>query len=188
MGTNTSATMVEALIAGGPEAGDADRLMLFGQFVGAWDLDWRGRAYDGHHIVVRGELHFAWVLGGRAVQDVWRVPIDPADAHRMRGFHGTTIRFYDPTIGAWRSTWLDPVNGRIRRFIGRPTAAGIVLDSLDDDPLERWSFLDITTGSFRWISEESTDGLAWVRSEEMYARRCPTKQITGGRGRAALDG
>jgi len=38
------------------------------------------------------------MLGGRAVQDVWRVPLDPADARRMRGSNGTG--FYDPKIAA----------------------------------------------------------------------------------------
>ena len=62
----------------------------------------------------------------------------------LRPFYGTTLRFYDPAIGAWRSTWIDPLNGRVRRFIGRPEGGDIVLDGLDDDPAERWGFRDIS--------------------------------------------
>src|SRR5579885_2036544 len=141
--------LVAALHATAPYAPLADHLDLFGRFIGAWDLDWYGKDHDGHDVVVRGELSFGWILDGRAVQDVWRVPLDPADALRMRGFHGTTVRFYDPGIGAWRSTWLDPLNGRVRRFIGRQAGADIILDGVDDDPRERWSFRDITPESFR---------------------------------------
>jgi hypothetical protein len=97
----------------------SEPLRLFGQFVGAWELEWRGLDATGSPVAVRGELHVGWILDGRAVQDVWRVPLDRRDGARMRGFHGTTIRFYDPEIDAWRSTWLDPLNGRVRRFIGR---------------------------------------------------------------------
>lgn len=90
----------------------------------------------------------------------------------MRAFQGTTIRFCDPRIEAWRSTWLDPLNGRVRRSIGRSTGDSIVLDGLDEDPQERWSFRDITPNSFTWRGEESIDGgQTWVLNDEMYATR-----------------
>jgi len=93
----------------------------------------------------------------------------------MRAFHGTTIRFYDSQIGAWRSTWIDPLNGRVRRFIGRSEAGIIVLDGLDEDPKERWSFRDITPDSFLWRGESSTDGgRSWSIEDEMLARRRAT--------------
>jgi hypothetical protein len=158
----------------GPYQPLAEKLSLFGQFVGAWDLTWFGKNRDGRDISVPGELHFGWILGGRAVQDVWRVPLEPADAPGMRGFYGTTVRFYDPDIDAWRSTWLDPLNGNVLRFIGRPVEGGIVLEGLDEDPRERWSFRDIAADSFRWIGESSPDGgRTWVQYEEMRARRRP---------------
>lgn len=164
--------MVDALSADVPLPLACESLRLFGQFVGAWDLEWHGRDSSGSPISVRGELHFGWILDGRAVQDVWRVPVDPADAARMRAFHGTTIRFYDPRIAAWRSTWIDPLNGRVRRFIGRPVGDSIVLDGLDDDPKERWTFQDITPNSFTWRGEESTDGgRTWILNDEMFATR-----------------
>lgn len=164
--------LVDALHASAGYEPLAEQLQLFGQFVGAWDLEWHGLDHSGSPIVVKGELHFGWILDGRAVQDVWRVPVNASDPASMRGFHGTTIRFYDPRIGAWRSTWLDPLNGRVRRFVGRPVGDAIVLEGLDEDPLERWSFRDITRDSFRWIGEQSTDGgHTWMISDEMLARR-----------------
>jgi hypothetical protein len=100
------------------------------------------------------------------------VPLDPNDARRMRAFHGTTIRFYDPRVDAWRSTWLDPLNGRVRRFLGRSVGGIIVLEGLDEDPRERWTFRDVPPDSFRWRGEQSTDGgRTWAIEDEMYARR-----------------
>ena len=142
--------MTDRLRAEGPFPQLSAELDLFGRFIGAWDLEWHGRDKTGNPTVVAGELHFGWILDGRAIQDIWRVPLNPADGVRMRGFHGTTIRFYDPQIGAWRSTWIDPLNGRVRRFIGRTESGAIVLDGLDEDPKERWTFLDITPDSFLW--------------------------------------
>ena len=126
------------LHAAGPDPDLAGPLALFGRFVGAWDIEWRGTDRDGKPATMRGDLHFGWVLDGRAVQDVWRVPSSGAAPPGLRPFHGTTLRFYDPALGAWRSTWIDPLNGRVRRFIGRPEGDDIVLDGLDDDPAERW--------------------------------------------------
>jgi hypothetical protein len=167
--------MINALSADAPEPALTASLHLFGQFVGSWDLEWHGKDRQGNSSTAAGELHVGWILGGRALQDVWRVPLNPADASRMRAFHGTTIRFYDPSIEAWRSTWLDPLNGRVRRFIGRPVGVTLLLTGLEDDPLERWIFSDITQHNFHWTGQSSTDaGLSWVTEDEMDARRRQT--------------
>ena len=42
-------------------------------------------------------------------------------------FHGTWIRFFDPSIGAWRGTWMDPVNGDVLRFVVRPAGDEILM-------------------------------------------------------------
>lgn len=87
-------------------------------------------------------------------------------------FHGSTIRFYDPSIDAWRSTWIEPVNGRVRRFIGRPVGDDIVLLSDTEDPHLRWRFTDIGTDSFMWRAETSWDaGAGWKPDEEMLVTR-----------------
>jgi hypothetical protein len=166
--------LVEALHVSGPAGPHADELRLFGRFIGSWTLEWAGRDADGNPIARTGELHFGWVLGGRAVQDVWIVPGRgrPGEGEPPLAFHGSTIRFYDATIGAWRSTWVEPVNGRVRRFIGRPAADEIVLVSDEDDPQLRWRFTDIRPDSFRWRGELSRDGGAtWELEEEMRATR-----------------
>jgi hypothetical protein len=114
-------------------------------------------------------------LGGRAVQDIWKVPPSGDPAPGLRPFYGTTLRFYDPALGAWRSTWIDPLNGRVRRFIGRPDGDSIVLEGLDDDPPERWAFRDITASTFRWTGEISHDDRqTWRLDEQMLLRRRPT--------------
>lgn len=164
----------QALHVRGPDPHYAQQLMLFGQFIGSWALDWTGSDAGGRPANMTGELHFGWVLGGRAVQDVWIVPGrgQPGEGQPDGGFHGSTVRFYDPAIDAWRSTWIEPVNSRVRRFIGRPERGDIVLISDEDDPPLRWRFCDITPDSFRWRGEISHDhGETWRFDEQMLATR-----------------
>jgi hypothetical protein len=162
------ADLIAALHRTGPTGPHADRLMLFGQFVGSWDIAWSGLDADGGTGQMQGELHFGWVLGGRAVQDIWIVS---GDGPGLRGFHGTTVRLYDPAIDAWRSTWIDPLNNRVRRFIGRPVDGDIVLISDEEEPRLRWSFTGITPRSFTWRGEISRHGQPWSLEEEMAVTR-----------------
>jgi hypothetical protein len=171
--TRPDAGLIQALHVSSPVSDHAGKLMLFGRFVGSWHLDWTGTGTDGQPAAMSGELHFGWVLGGRAVQDVWIVPGrgQPGEGQPPLAFHGSTIRFYDPAIDAWRSTWIEPVNGRVRRFIGRPSGGDIVLLSDEDEPQLRWRFTDITERSFTWRAESSRDGGTWQFDEQMLATR-----------------
>jgi hypothetical protein len=159
------------LHASGPAADLADELMTFGQFVGSWDLNWHSIEYKMDAV---GELHFGWVLGGRAVQDLWIVPgpDQPGFGVPPHAFHGSTLRFYDKALGAWRSTWIEPISGRVRKFIGRQQGGDIVLISMDGELLLRWRFTNIGPDVFTWLGECSNDeGRTWHLEERMEATR-----------------
>ncbi len=121
----TNRGMIGALIAPGPAAALAGKLDLFGRLVGSWDVDLISHRSDKllpKH--AECEWHFGWVLGGRAIQDVW---IAPKRALReggdIGGEWGTMIRFYDKAMDAWRCPWHGPGRGVVRTFPpGRLTA------------------------------------------------------------------
>lgn len=175
--------LTAAMAAPGPAPDRAGELALFGRFVGSWELEWTGYLSDGTTARASGELHFDWALGGRAVQDVWIVPGpgEPGAGTPPLAFHGTTVRFYDRALDAWRSTWIDPVNGRVRRFIGRADGADIVLLSDEEAPVLRWTLCEIADDRFRWLGERSADGESWSLEDEMIA----TRRTTGGDDRIA---
>lgn len=169
--TNRETGLLAALHASGPAGELESELHTFGQFVGSWDLHWYSIP-DGP--MAHGELHVGWVLGGRAIQDVWIVPGpgQPGAGVPPHAFHGSTLRFFDVALGAWRSTWMEPVNGRVRKFIGREQDGDIVLVSLGDEPLLRWRFTDIGPDAFTWLGEYSTDeARTWHIEERMDASR-----------------
>ncbi len=146
----------------------------FGRFIGSWDLDWERPGDPLAPVGVTGELHFWWALGGRAVQDEWIVPGpgQPGAGQPPSAFHGSTIRFYDSTLGAWRSTWIEPVNGRVRKFIGRESGDEIHLVSTDEEPFLRWRFTEVTSDRFVWLGEFSDDeARTWRLEERMVATR-----------------
>jgi hypothetical protein len=169
--------MLAALGAEGPFPEHADALMLFGRFVGTWDLDIELYDLDGS---VRaegpGEWSFGWVLEGRAVQDVL---VRPPRAERTSAprtdfwEYGTTVRFYDPPSGTWRITWFAPARGGEVRLVAREEGDEIVLDGVEREPFAfRWVFSEITADSFLWRGSGSDDdGATWLVLQEMRARR-----------------
>ena len=157
-------SFIHALHADGPASDRADKLGLYGWLIGRWDMDTVIHRDDGSRHTGRGEIHFDWVLEGRAIQDVWILP---------GVFYGTTLRIYDPALDAWHILWSDPLRQLYRRQIGRARGNDIVQDGEDENGAPvRWSFTAITPDSFHWIGERSDDGGATWRTEaEFFARR-----------------
>jgi hypothetical protein len=118
-------------------------------------------------------MAFAWALGGRAIQDVWIAPSRAERANGRDGEWGTTLRFYDETIDAWRSTWIGPHNRVVMPFLGRAVEDEIILEgSFEEGVRTRWIFSEVTADSFSWRAVDSNDdGATWNLLQEMKARR-----------------
>ena len=172
---NPSRAILEGLLASGPHPEFADKLQFFGQFVGDWDADWTGYQETGEVSQTgKGEIHFAWVLDGRAIQDVW---IFPTREDLRRGLPidewGSTFRLYDPSLDAWNIFFHSPVNHRVRSMIARPVGDEIWIEGPNPkgQPL-RWIFSQITSHSFLWSNFVSEDGgQTWRLQEEVEAHR-----------------
>ncbi|CAM3391278.1 hypothetical protein KIPE111705_06070 [Kibdelosporangium persicum] len=155
--------IAEIVAAEGPHPEHAAELMLFGQFAGSWDVEVTDHFEDGTTRTMTGEWHFGWALQGRAIQDVWIVPGRE---------YGMTVRFYDPRISAWRSTWIGPASGYVQQFVARQEGAEIVLSGQQaDGRLVRWIFSSITAESFHWRNVISSDGQVWRCRQEMNVVR-----------------
>jgi hypothetical protein len=164
--------MVKKLHADGPALDRADKLMLFGQFVGDWDFDdYSFIMPDGSVQTAKGEWHFGWTLQGRAVQDVWIATPHPGSA--FPGEYGTTIRSYNPTIDAWYVVFVGPVTQSFYVLTARKVESEIVLEGKENDgsPM-RWIFSEITANFFRWRSVVfREDEKTWQPRSTMSLRR-----------------
>lgn len=169
-----SLSFIEALSANGPAPDRADKMMLYGQFVGAWDGTVTVYRADGERFDSSCEVHFGWALQGRAIQDVWIVPSRseraPGEADRM---YGTTLRIYDPQQDQWQIIFVDPVRQSHNEMTGRPVGADIVQEYRDArGVICQWCFTEIEPDSFHWISRESADERkTWRLTGEFYLQR-----------------
>jgi hypothetical protein len=139
---------------------------LYGWLVGSWELEVVGYDDSGNVLHSGGEAHCAWVLEGRAVQDVFinprrsdRDPRSPAFAN----WFGTTLRIYDPSIQAWRVNWFNPHDGVRAELIARQRGNEIVQEGHFPDGTQiRWTFSEIMGDSFHWRGERlEPDGKTW---------------------------
>jgi hypothetical protein len=166
-----------ALLSPGRSPEIPEREDAYGWLVGSWELDvlhYGGRNVSAQNL--KGEAHFAWVLEGRAIQDVW---IMPARSERkgfrdkMLNMYGSTLRAWDPTIKGWRITWSNPAGDHHETQIGRRHGRDVVqTGTRPDGRVTRWSFREITANSFRWFGEsQPAAGTRWTLEGEFRAQR-----------------
>lgn len=172
---NKSSSFIGALCGiDGPAADRADKMMLYGRFIGAWDGTVTRYSANGERFDSSAEVHFGWALQGRAIQDVWIVPSRigraPGEADKM---YGTTLRVYDPQNDVWHITFIDPVRQTHDRMTGRQADADIIQEySKADGTICQWCFFEIEVNSFHWVSRESVDQRQTRRlTGEFYLKR-----------------
>jgi len=176
METEVKGNFHAALAARGRSPEIPEEEDIYGWLIGSWELDVHRYMVDVTAERIKGDVHFGWVLEGRAVQDVWIMPRRSdrtPDLSKTRNMYGMTLRVWDPTIQAWRVTWINPVTGSRDELIGRRSGKDIVQvgTHANGTPI-RWIFTEITPDSFRWTGESlHPDGNTWQLEGEFRARR-----------------
>jgi hypothetical protein len=157
-----------ALLTDKPASENRDKLMLFGQFIGSWSYEGVEYHDDGSRATGKGEIHFHWILQGRAIQDVWR---DTERSDAGPGVYGTTVRFYDPKTDSWKVTWINPGSGTVHQLTARQIGSEIVLEGTGRNGTQfRWIFSDIKPNAFHWHAEKLV-GKEWHTYEDVSAKK-----------------
>lgn len=165
--------MFSSLVAEEPHPSLGVHADTYGRLIGSWRGVYRDPC-DGGEEVGPLEVHFAWILEGRAVQDVWMAPFPPAREISIarRQMFGTTIRVFDPQAEVWRVDWWNPCRGVHCSLVGRQVEADIVQTGYWDGHPQRWRFLDITRDSFTWQAHRlNKDGRSWELQTEFLLQR-----------------
>jgi hypothetical protein len=169
-------TFFEALSASGPHPSLGPNAETYGPFIGSWTGEVRDFLPDGSRKVGPVEIHFRWVLEGRAVQDLWisptRAQLRAGDRLPERYRYGTTLRMFRPASSDWQVVWLNPVTGTRNELVGRRQGDQVIqLGTRDGTPI-RWTFSKITPGSFLWQGHAlDVDGISWRLEAEFRMER-----------------
>ena len=167
----SSLAILDLLYANGPSPSYRDKLMLFGQFVGIWDMEVMFYDTDGRRVFHEpGEWAFSGSSTGGPSRMCSSILIQTTNLARRR--IGTTLRFYDSQIDAWRVIWIGVVSGNVGVMTGRQVGDEIWIEEKENDgSLTRWLFTEISKDQFHWKGITSTDGISWKMEQEMLARR-----------------
>jgi hypothetical protein len=149
---------------------------VYDWLIGGWDVEAVDYLENKEIIKSQGEWHFAYVLEGRAVQDVWIAPKRSLRTDKLkqpRNRYGSTIRYYDNEIKKWCITWFNPVSSTTSKLYGWKEGNKIIHEGKDDDSnVMRWTFEDITDISFHWKGEISKDnGKTFELQAEFFGKR-----------------
>src|SRR5262245_269428 len=155
-----------------PESAD-----VYGWLCGSWDLDvlwYRGVNVGGRGL--RGEVHAARVLEGRAVQDVWIMPACETrrpDSDRTMNMYGSTLRTWAAATQSWRIAWTNPISGHYEEQAGRWNGRDILQEGRRPDGTKtRWAFTEITADGFHWRGEALyPNHSTWTLEAEFLAKR-----------------
>ncbi len=165
-----------ALIAQGRSPEIPESADVYGWLIGSWELDfpcYYGLGEPSQSL--EGEVHFGWVLQGRAMQDVSiiRQSSEKGDESGNIITYGTTLRVWDQSIQAWRITWINPARNHREEQIGRRSGQDIVQIGIRPDGTPtRWTFKEITENGFHWLGEAlEPDGKTWKIEAEFRSRR-----------------
>lgn len=149
---------------------------VYAWLIGGWTVKAVDYFSDGTKQETSGEWYFAWVLEGRAVQDVWIAPqrsLRNDQTSKIRNRYGSTIRMFDFETNTWTIHWFNPVSGAKDMLVAEVIGTDVVQHGKDSDGnLMRWLFTDITSESFRWYGERSmTGGTIWIKEAEFFGTR-----------------
>jgi hypothetical protein len=188
----SSSALLGTLPSVGPAVSDS-AYRLYERLRGDWDVTVVDHLADGTRHTGSGEWHFDWVLDGRAMQDVW---ISPPRGARQPGVrvrsldrYGTTVRYFDPALAAWRVVWINPTQNYVAMLVGRARGRDIVQEGTGDDGIAlRWTFSNLTPDAFEWRGETSSDsGRTWRTVQEMTAHRVAPRVTSAGPSGGLMD-
>lgn len=149
---------------------------IYDWLIGSWNVEAVDYLENNEILKSQGEWHFAYVLEGRAVQDVWIAPkrsLRTPKLKQPRIRYGSSIRYFDAESKKWCVYWFNPVSSTVSKLYGWKDKGNIVQEGTDEDGnIMRWTFQNITNKSIHWKGEISTDnGETFTLQAEFFGTR-----------------
>jgi hypothetical protein len=102
-----ASTVAQKKLAAAESKAEVPQNALFDQLVGTWDVRYEFTDKNGKLRSNLGQVHYSWVLGGKALQEIWTSDSESKDLLPF----GTTINFYDLKRQRWTAVWIYPADG-----------------------------------------------------------------------------
>jgi hypothetical protein len=131
-----ASTNARKKLAAAESKAEAPQNPLFDQLIGTWDVRYEFTDKNGKLRSNRGQVHYSWILGGKALQETWTSDSESKDSQPF----GTTIDFYDLKRQCWTAVWIYPAEGMTMIMTGGEVNGSFVLTGHDQSgALQRWS-------------------------------------------------
>ena len=142
---------------------------LFDQLVGTWDVTYEFTDKNGNARRDRGQVHYSWILDGKALQEIWTSASEDKDPQPF----GTTINFYDRKRQHWTAVWVYPAEGMTLIMTGGEVDGRFVLTGFDESgALQRWSTNVVQSDSIVIrLDISNDDGKTWRPGGASYLHR-----------------
>jgi hypothetical protein len=88
--------------ASGPKS-KAPESAFFDRLIGTWDVSYDLYGKDGKVRQLPGQVTYAWILDGGALQEIW----SDVDGKAVKPY-GTMISYLDTKRGRWNAIWVYP--------------------------------------------------------------------------------
>jgi hypothetical protein len=164
-----ASTVAQKKLAAAESKAEVPQNALFDQLVGTWDVHYEFTDKNGKLRSNLGQVHYSWVLGGKALQEIWTSDFESKDLLPF----GTTIDFYDLKRQRWTAVWIYPAEGMTMIMTGGEVNGSFVLTGHDQSgALQRWSTSVGQRDSIVIRAEISNDeGKTWRPMGVSYLQR-----------------
>lgn len=137
---------------------------------GTWNVRYEFVDKTGRSRVNNGQVHYTWILDGKALQEVWT-----SDSEGKAAPFGTSINFYDPKRQQWTAVWVYPSQGETFQMTGGDVDGNFVLTGHDQSgALQRWSTHVASSDSVIGRFDISRDeGKTWKEVGVNHMKRVP---------------
>jgi len=126
--------------------------------IGEWECTTRMMGPDRNYVEGRATWIGRYILDGWAIQDLWE-----SETPEGSRFQGTNIRSFDPATGKWDNRWLPQGSLQWKEFESEQRGETMVMIGGEGTDavgsfIDRNTFHDIRSDSWRWRKDRSYDG------------------------------
>ena len=118
----------------------------------------------------KGELFFRRILEGAAIEYIFICPSRDTKAlcPQPDGEYGVAVRMYNQTKRCYDRTY---VCAKYTKRLEVRKEQGKIICTVQDDPTEKWVFLDVTETAFHWQNLRVLKDGTWRVNCEVFATR-----------------